>query len=126
MTAERRGGGHCRAHQMRAPTRTLPPLEVPVRCRPAALAGLELIAVECGAERAAGGSPFEAGICENAIKAFGFRLALDALRTWNDPGRNNRMAELGHRRGGANVVDPAIGAGADENPIDRDVGERHA
>src|SRR5579863_7013328 len=49
MAAQRRGRGHRRAHQMSASAGTLAALEVPVRGRAAAFAGLELIAVERGA-----------------------------------------------------------------------------
>src|SRR6516225_3388581 len=74
--AQRSSSRHGRAHEMCAPERALPPLKVPVRGRCAALAGPQLVAVERGAERAAGGTPFEPGLGENAIKPFGLRLTL--------------------------------------------------
>src|SRR6516162_9771375 len=95
MAAERGRGGHCRAHQMRASPGTLSPLKVPVRGRCAALAGFQLIAVECGAERAAGGPPFEAGLDENAVEPLGFRLAPDTFRTGDNPGRKDGTPKLG-------------------------------
>src|SRR6516225_235331 len=124
--AQRSSSRHGRAHEMCAPERALPPLKVPVRGRCAALAGPQLVAVERGAERAAGGTPFEPGLGENAIKPFGLRLALDALRAGNHPGRNHGTAPSRYRRRGAHVLEPAVGARSDEYPIDRDVGERHA
>jgi hypothetical protein len=105
---------------MRSPARTLSSLKIPVRGRSAAFARLQLIAVQRSAERTAGGPPFEASLGEDAIEALGFRLAPDALRAGNDPGRNDRMTELGNRHCGANIIDAAVGTRTDENPIDSD------
>src|SRR5689334_11006310 len=61
VPGDRRRCGHLRAHQVRAPARALPALEVPVRGRGGALAGLEPVGVHGEAHRATGLAPFEPG-----------------------------------------------------------------
>src|SRR5262245_43452738 len=61
---------HGRADQMGPPARALAALEVAIRRRRSALAGLELVAVHGEAHRAAGLAPVEAGFLEDLVEAF--------------------------------------------------------
>src|SRR6266536_464526 len=61
-------GGHLGADEVRAPAAALAALEVAVRGRGAALAGLEDVGVHAQAHRAAGGPPVEAGGAEHAVE----------------------------------------------------------
>jgi hypothetical protein len=62
---------------------------------------------------------------EDLVQPLGFRLRLHqpepgtiiAYRHWID------LLALDHFGRGAQILDPAIGAGADEHPVDRDVGD---
>src|SRR6202035_868791 len=72
MPRNRRGGSHGRRDEMGAALVALAALEVAVRGRGAALAGIELVGVHGEAHRAAGLTPFEAGLDEDLVDAFGF------------------------------------------------------
>src|SRR5690348_13316399 len=111
---------------MGAAAGALAALEIAVRGRGAAFAGAQGIAVERRAERAAGLAPFESGVAEDAVEPFGFGLALHRPRAGHDPGRHARLAALGDRRRLAQIIETRIGAGADEDAVDRDLGEKLA
>src|SRR5688572_30909491 len=74
MSRDRRGGRHRRAHEVSAPSVALPPLEVAIRSRRAALARLEAVGVHREAHRAARLAPLEAGVAKDAIEAFALGL----------------------------------------------------
>src|SRR4030095_8504069 len=54
----------------------------------------------------------------------GFGLPLHGTRTRRDHTGDGRAAPLQHLRRGAQVLDAAVGAGADEDTVDRNVLER--
>ena len=97
--------------------------EIAVGGRGASLAGRHDVAVDSHAHRTAGVGPFKSGVAENTIKALAFRLPLHAGRTRrHKPGHFADPA--GQNRGGSTqVLDARIGAGADENAINRDLGQ---
>src|SRR5579859_2087053 len=78
------GRGHGGADEVRAATLALPTLEVAVRCRGAAFAGLEDVGVHTQAHRAASLAPIKAGLLEDGVETLGFRLRLHLHRTGHD------------------------------------------
>src|SRR5262245_38503703 len=68
VTAERCGGGHARAHQMRTSTTALPTFEIAVRCGGAAFARLQLVGIHRQAHGAARLAPFETRLAEDAVE----------------------------------------------------------
>src|SRR5215208_4112043 len=83
---DRRGGGHLGADEVRAAARALAALEVAVRGRRAALAGLQLVRVHGQAHRAALAAPVEARGGEDLVQALGLGLRLDLHRARDDHG----------------------------------------
>src|SRR3712207_3240881 len=79
----RRGGDRDR-DQVRAATLALPPLEVAVRRRGAALPGSELVGVHPEAHRAAGAAPLRTRGGEDLVEALGLRLQPDPHRAGYD------------------------------------------
>src|ERR1700730_18326089 len=86
----------------------------------AALAGRDQLAVRAVAHRASGIAPLEAGVDKNAIEPLGFGLPLHRARTGRNHAGNDRTAPLEHPRRSTQILDAAVGARADENPIDGD------
>ena len=80
------------------------------------------------AHRAAGLAPFEAGLGEELVEPFGHRVALDGLGARHHPGADagRDLAAARDFGGGAQIAEAAVGAGADEDPIDRRAGDRRA
>src|SRR5439155_6811341 len=77
MPLDGSGRGHLRRDEMRTAPAPLATLEVAVRRRGAALAGLKDVGVYAQAHRAARHAPVEAGVAEDAIQALGLGLFLD-------------------------------------------------
>src|SRR5256712_13231879 len=67
VAGDRRGRGHGRGHQMRAPARALPALEVAVRGRRATLAGTEDVGVHAEAHGAPRAAPIEARFLAHTV-----------------------------------------------------------
>ena len=114
---------------MGAALEALAPLEIAVRGGGAALAGLQLVRVHGEAHRAARLTPQKAGLEENLVQAFRFRLLLHEARARHDhrvmEARRDRLA--GHDfRHSAHILDAAIGAGADPDDIEFDIGDLRA
>ena len=80
------------------------------------------------AHGAAGLAPLEAGGLEDGVEAFGFGLALDGLRAGDDHGADlgGDVVALDDLGGGAQVFDAAVGAGAEEDGVDLDLGDGRA
>src|SRR6185503_19591972 len=91
----------------------LPADEVAVGGRGDALAEHADIAVDADAHRAARLAPVEAGLAEDLVEALGLGLLLDQARAGHDPGRDAGLAALGDGGRRAQVLDAAVGAGAD-------------
>ena len=106
--------------QVRARARPLPADEIAVAGRGAALARRHLVGVHRQAHRAAGLAPFEAGLDEDAVEPLGLGLALDQPRAGHDQRADavRDVAAVRHRGGGAQILDPAVGAAADEDILD--------
>src|SRR5215471_6560565 len=98
---------------MRAALVALAALEIAVRGRGAALARRELVRVHGEAHRAARLAPLEAGLDEDLVESFGLGLLLHDARTRNHHGVDVRALgfALDHPGGGAQVLEPAVGAG---------------
>src|SRR5690606_6850077 len=121
----RRGRG--RAHQVGAATGALAPFEVAVGGGCAVLAPAQNVGVHRQAHGAAGFPPVHAGLDEDLVETFLLRLHLDQMGTGHhvdllDAVRH--LAALGDGRRGAQILDPRIGAGTDEDLVDPDVGDR--
>src|SRR5262249_26581048 len=121
-------GGHFGANQVRTTALALAALEVAVRGRGAALARAQDVRIHAEAHRAAGLAPFEPGRLEDLVETLLLGLRLDQAGAWDDHGSHSRTDLLAahHSRGGPQVLDAGVGAGADEDPIERDVLERGA
>src|SRR5713101_103449 len=121
-----RGSGHGRAHQMGPPAFALPPLEVPVRGRGAALTAPENVLVHAEAHRAAGVAPLEARVAKHAVQTLRLRRGLHPHRAGHDhcphAARHPAAPDHGGRR--AEVLDPGVGAGAEEHTVHRYALER--
>src|SRR5205807_2769865 len=104
----------------------LAPLEVAVGGGGHALALARRLAVHPHAHRAAGLAPLEARLDEDAIEPLGLGGALHQPRAWHDPRRHDGAAPPHDPGGRAQVLEPAVGAGADEDAIDLDLGEGRA
>src|ERR1700733_14579373 len=109
---------------MRAAPVALTAFEIAVRGRSAALAWAKLVRIHRQAHRAARLAPFEAGGEEDLVEALRLGLRLDQPR----PGHDHRVDALADfmsvrdRGGGAQILDAAIGAGADEDAVDGEIG----
>ena len=101
----------------------------PAPCRPSKLRLVleaqrspgQVVVVHRDAHRAARLAPFEAGVEEDAVEAFGFGLVAHRGRARDDHGAHagRDPAAAQHARGVAQVVDAPVGAGADEGVADR-------
>ena len=104
---------------MRARARTLPAAEIAVGGRGAAFAWRHHIAVDADAHRAAGLAPFEAGVTEDAVEPFFLGLALDGRRAGRHQPGHLAHPPCQDRGCCAQILDARIGAGADEDAVDR-------
>ena len=120
-------GGDLRRHQVRPPALALPALEVAVGRRRAALPRRQLVGVHAQAHRAAG----VRHSAPAAVKTLS-RPSASACQPRPAPSRG-RPASVRRRAtcrpsrtvgGGAQVLDPAVGARAEEDGVDRDVAQR--
>src|SRR5712671_5468501 len=111
------GGSHRRAHQMGLGVLALAALEIAVRGRGDTLAVLGPIIVHRHAIRAAGLAPFEARFEEHAVQPLLLGLVFHEAGAWHDerPNPFGDAPALGDRRGGAQILDAAVGAGADKD-----------
>ena len=120
------GGGHGRADEVGASAGTLAALEVTITGAGGSLAGRELVGIHGQAHAASRLPPFGAGLEENAVEALGFGLVAHLLAAGDDQGTDagGRLPTAEDPGRGAEIFDPAIGAGADENDVDRDLADR--
>ena len=113
---------------MGAAAAALAALEIAVAGRGAALARLQLVGVHRQTHRAACQTPLEPRVEENLRQPFRF-----GLRPHQTRARHHHRAQalldlvaLQDGGGGAQILDPAVGARSDEHGINRDVGQLHA
>src|SRR5438067_6672911 len=126
VTGYRRRRGHRRAHQVGSTARSLPPPEVPVGGGGAALPGREDVRVHAEAHRAARAAPLEAGGLEHQIEPFVLRRSLYGRRSRHHQRTHLWMhtPSLDDTRGRPQVLQPCVGARADEDAIDSDARDR--
>src|SRR3954449_11830065 len=112
--------GHLRADEVGAPAAALASLEVAVRGRGAALAGLEDVGVHAQAHRAARAAPVEARGAEDLVEALLLGLLLHLHRAGDDHRVDvaRHLAPLDDLGGGAQVADARVRARADEDPVE--------
>src|SRR5659263_514737 len=126
--ADRGRGCDERRHEVRAPALALAALEVAVGRRRAALPRCELVRVHAQAHRAAGVAPLRTEVEEDLVEPLGLGLQADPGRRRHDEDAHRlrlgaSLDELGDR---AKVLDPTVGARADEDRVDRDVTQRRS
>src|SRR5689334_15792106 len=97
---------------MGACTRALPADEIAVGGGDAALAWRHRLVVHGEAHGAAGLAPFETGLPEDLVQAFGFGLPLDVFGARYDPRAHvgGNLPSAGHGGCGTQVGDAAVGA----------------
>src|ERR1035438_7988336 len=120
--------GHLGTDQMRASTAALAAFEVAVAGGGTALAGRKNVGVHGQAHGAARLAPVKAGFYEDAVQSFGLGSCLDSLRSWDDH-RTDMGRDLIPRcdaSRSAQVLKPPVGAGADEDAVDGNLGKRRA
>src|SRR4029453_3895383 len=128
MAGDRGGCRHRRRDEVGATLVALAALEIAVRGRGTALAGSELVGVHREAHGAAGLAPLEAGFEEDLVEPFRLGLLLHQAGARHDHRLDARLDALAvdHARDFAQILDARVGAGADENPVKRDVGDLFA
>ena len=124
-----RDGRRCdglRAGEMRAHAGALPALEIAIGGRDAALAWRAPVAVAARAHRAAGFAPGKAGIAKHSVEPsrFGMPFHRGRPRHHHRDDARRDLAAAHHRCGGFEVRQSAVGAGADEDAVDRQAGKR--
>jgi hypothetical protein len=98
----------------------LPPDKFAVRGRSAALAERHDLAIHRDTRGAARSPLFEPGIDEDAVEPFRFGHALDEPRPGHDHAGHDSLAPFQYACGNAQIAEPAVGAGTDEDAIDAD------
>jgi hypothetical protein len=120
---DRRRGGHGGGGEMGPTAAALAAFEVAVGGGHATLARGKLIGVHGEAHGAAREAPFEARVDEDLREPLLLGLGAHEAGARNHHGAQAvlDLLALQDRRGGAQVLDPAVGAGADEDRVDLDV-----
>ena len=123
MAGDGGGGGHGRADQVGAAAGPLTALEIAVAGAGRPLAGLELVGVHRQAHAASRLPPLGAGLEKDAVQAFRLGLVADRFAARHDQGLDagGGLPSLEDLGGGPQVFDPAVGARADEDDVDRDL-----
>src|SRR3954462_11358281 len=126
VALDRRGRGHLRRDEVRAPAAPLAALEVAVARGRAALAGRKRVRVHPEAHRAAGAAPVEPGGAEDLVEALLLGLGLHLLRARHDHRVHAARdpAALDHGGRGAEVAYARVRARADEDAVELDLLDR--
>src|SRR5437660_2447783 len=113
---------------MRAAALALPPLEIAVGGGGAPFTRAQHVRVHAQAHRASRLAPVESGLAEDAIEPLVLRLPLHRHRARHDHSVDAVVyAPAAHdARGGTQVLDPGVGAGANEDAIDANILDRRA
>ena len=129
MSFDRCGGGHHGADQMRAAAFALASFEIAIGSAGGAFAAGQNVVIHADAHAAAGVAPFETGVDENFIQAFFFGLRFHYARAGDGEGLLDVFCDMlafDHVGGGAKIFDARIGAGADEDAVDGNIGDWRA
>ena len=121
----RRRRGHGGADEVGAAAAALAAFEIAVGGGGAALAGFELVGVHPEAHGTAGFAPIETCLDEDIGDTFLFGLLFDEAGAGDDHGLDNIIGDFfafGDFCDFAEVFDAGVGAGADEDFIQRDIG----
>src|SRR5215510_7542311 len=118
--------GHGGAHEMRAGALALAPLEVAVGGGGDALALAGGVAVHSYAHGAARIAPFEPRRREDLVQPLGLRGLLHEAGAGDDPCLDHRAPPLRDSGSRAQILEAAVGARADEDAVDLDLGQQHA
>src|SRR5690606_1731420 len=104
---------------MGAPAATLPALEVPVRRRGGPLTWLERVRVHAQTHGAAGEPPLGPSVNEDLVEPFrlGCRAYLRRARHDEHADGVRHLAAAQHLRRFPQVLEPTVGAGADEDDV---------
>src|SRR3984957_14074304 len=104
---------------MRAATDALPALEIAVRGAGGTLARGQLVGIHAEAHGTARIAPLEAGFEQDAVQAFGLGLFLHLAGAGDDQRLHTvgDFAAFGDVGSGTDVLDAAVGAGADEDDV---------
>jgi hypothetical protein len=81
------------------------------------------VAVHAHAHGAAGINPFQSSIAEDAVEAFLLRLAFHRRGSWGDQAWHSRLVSRQHGRRRPQILDAAVCARADKDPVDGNVGK---
>src|SRR5689334_25061960 len=113
---------------MRAHAAALSILEIPVGRGDDALAGQDLLATAARAHRTARLAPEKSGVGEDIAQTLLLRLPRDGARARYDDSlhMSGNLAPHGDPPSAFDVLEPRVGAGADEDAIDPGAGELDA
>src|SRR5579883_1872241 len=123
MSIDGSGGGHCGADEMCAPATPLAALKIAVAGRSAAFALGEAVAVHSDAHTAPGLAPLESGLAEDIGQTLFLSHAPHLHRTGDDDGAHigGDMFAPDILRRHAQIFQPRVGAGANEDGIQLDI-----
>src|SRR6267378_8621682 len=114
------GGGHDRADEVRAAVFALAALEIAIAGAGAALVRRQDVGVHTDAHAATRVAPLKTGVAENFIESFFFGLRFNAARAGDNQCLLDvfcHMLAFDKMRGGAEIIEARIGAGADEDAV---------
>src|SRR3954447_15427560 len=119
MSRNCRGYRHGWTHQARPSSSALSTLKVSIGCRRTPFAGAEDVFIHAQAHRTTRIAPLEPRVGEDAVESFAFRSSFHLL----GPGDHHRAhtagnpTTFGDAGGLPQVLQPGVGAGAQENPV---------
>src|SRR5579859_116102 len=120
---------HHRADEVRAAVAALAAFKIAIRRAGAALVRRQYVGVHADAHAAARIAPLETGVGENFVEAFFFRGGFDSARAGNDERLLDGLRDVlsfDEVRGGAQIVEPRIGARTDEDAVHGNIRDRRA
>src|SRR5579863_4168422 len=124
MAGDGGGGGHYGADEVGAAVAALAAFKIAVAGAGAAFVRWKDVGVHADTHAAASVAPLESGGGEDFVETFFFGLRLDAARAGNDERLLDIFRDVlsfHEMRRGAEIVEPRIGARADEDAVDGNV-----
>src|SRR5579859_3199757 len=129
MASEGGRGGHDGADEVRAAVAALATFKIAIGSAGAALVRRENVGVHADAHAAARVAPLETGVGEDFVEAFFFGGGFDSARAGNDERLLDGLRDVlsfDEVRGGAQIVEPRIGARTDEDAVHGNIRDRRA